>query len=777
VAGIWVPAEAVAGAGAEAGDDFWRFYAPQSFEKKLLITEEAFFGPVAEKLPLPVNEAAWRAAFDGSGVHSEHVPGLLRRIDEAQIGANVLLPHTDLESSPALALRRFRQDALALAGLLFVFSAPVLGLAIYFLGLVASMLVRRQRSEIAVLRSRGASRRWVAAVYLLEWSLLGGIALAAGLGLGTGLARIVGQTRSFLDFTPLAGGISGAIPLRLTASALGMGLAITALAILFSLLPAWQAGRDTIVSYKQERARSRRRPLWQRMGLDVLLLLPSLYGLYTLRAQGRLELFGRALGKASLSANPLENPLLFLLPTLFMIALSLFLLRLLPGLLAGLAWLAGRLPYPTPVLALRQLSRSAGGGAAYLGPLMLMVITLSLAGFVASMAHTLDRSLADSAYYAVGADLNLVEGGEYTGETPEIPGNPLQQPNRPPEPPSSSDEPAVWNFLPVSDHLSLPGVLAAARVGRYEAALSAGGRRAEGRLLGIDRTEFPSVAFYRPDFAAEGLVGLMNRLAWDPAALLVDRVTWERFHLNTGDQVELRVNVAGETRTTGFKVAGLLDYCPTLYPEDGPFFLANLEYLFESWGGLQPYDVWLRTAPQADPQAIVAGINNLGVAVIWAQDARSQVEQAYAAPNRQGVLGLLSVGFLAASALTVVGFLLYALLSFRERFIQLGVLRAIGLTRAQMGAALALEQFFLVLAGLAAGTGIGVLAAWLFIPHLPVAASPHPGTPPYLVEIAWGDILRVYAIFGVMMLAGTTVTLVSLARIKIFQAVKLGETV
>jgi putative ABC transport system permease protein len=88
------------------------------------------------------------------------------------------------------------------------------------------------------------------------------------------------------------------------------------------------------------------------------------------------------------------------------------------------------------------------------------------------------------------------------------------------------------------------------------------------------------------------------------------------------------------------------------------------------------------------------------------------------APNRQGTLGLLSVGFLTASALTVIGFLLYAIFSFRERFVQLGVLRALGLSKHQMAAALALEQFILVLAGLIAGTAIAVLAAWLFIPHL-----------------------------------------------------------
>ena len=755
VSGIWLP--------SDPNENYW-FYPPESFEKKLIIPEESFFGAVASNLDLPVNEAAWQFSFDGSRVYSEHVPGLLRSIQRVQNQTSALLPNTTLDVSPVQALRQYSRQASGLTGLLFVFSAPVLGLVLYFLGLVASMLVQRQRNEIAVLRSRGASRVWVAAIYLLEWSLLGVFALLVGPLIGKSLAHLVGRTQSFLDFSRAPD-----LTTRLTMNTIGFGLAAVALALLFSAIPAWQAGRYTIVSYKQEQARSRQRPLWQRAYLDLLLLAPSLYGLYTLRQasiQGSMRLFGRTL----ISGSPFENPVLFLLPTLFIVSMSLLLLRLLPRLISTLAWLSARLPGTVPVLALRQLSRSSGG---HIGPLMLMVVTLSLAGFVASMAQTLDRSLQDSVYYQIGADLNLVESGEYTGETSSAPLPPgAPQPQTP-----SSDEPAVWNFLPVSDHLSLPGVQAAARVGRYESELRASGRRSRGRLIGLDRTDFPSVAFFRHDFAPEPLGALMNRLALDPAALLVDQETWERSNLSPGDQVQVQVTASGERRVLDFKVVGVLELFPTLYPSEGPIYVANLEYIFEAFSGLVPYDVWLRTSPEADTQAIVNGLNLLGVSVIRTQDARKALDETFASPNRQGVLGLLSVGFMTASILTVTGFLLYALLSFRERFIHLGVLRAIGLSVGQMAAYLALEQFLLILTGLAAGTGIAVLSSFLFIPHLPVTLSQHPGVPPYLVEIAWGDILRLYIIFGAMLLVGMGATIWSLLRMNIFQAVKLGEVV
>jgi putative ABC transport system permease protein len=758
VSGIWIP--------ADPAGEFW-FYPPESFDKRFLLSDEAFFGPGIENLPQSVNEAVWRLAFDGSQVHSEDVPALLSRVDRAQTRVNALLPNTDLEFSPMQALRRYRQNSLALTGLLFVFSAPVLGLAFFFLGLVAAMLVRRQRNEIAVLRSRGASRAWVALIYALEWSFLSLTVLLAGLWLAVALARLVGQTYSFLDFSR-----SSNLSVRLTPQTFTYALVVIALALLFSLMPAWAAGRHTIVSYKQERARSRHRPLWQRIYLDVLLLLPALYGLYTLRSQGLSQPFGSAALIAA--GDPFGNPVLFLLPTLFIVSSSLLLLRLLPALLSVLAWAATRLPGTVPVLALRQLSRSA---ADHMASLMLMVITLSLAGFVASMAHSLDRSLTDTVYYQVGADLNLVEGGEYTGEPPAQPtglGLPGSQGTVAPQ--SGGDEDAIWNFLPVSDHLALPGVQAVARVGRYDGRFEAGGRSTSGTLVGLDRTDFPAVAFFRSDFASESLGGLMNRLASDPAALLVDRATWEQFHLNTGDQVSIQARI-GERHALSFKIAGVLDYFPTLYPQDGPFFLANLEYIFESTSGLQPYDVWLRTAPDADSLAIIRGVNTLGVSVVRAQDARLALEDAFFTPNRQGMLGLLSVGFLAAVMLTVIGFLLYALFSFRERFIQLGVLRAIGLSARQMGAYLALEQLIMILTGVTAGTAIAVLAAYLFIPYLPVVFGSHPGTPPFTVEIAWVDIARVYAIFTGMLVLGIGSTILSLRRMKIFQAIKMGENV
>lgn len=111
---------------------------------------------------------------------------------------------------------------------------------------------------------------------------------------------------------------------------------------------------------------------------------------------------------------------------------------------------------------------------------------------------------------------------------------------------------------------------------------------------------------------------------------------------------------------------------------------------------------------------------------------------------------MLSVGFLASAFLTVLGFFLYALFSFRRRFIELGTLRAVGLSAGQLTVFLTCELAFLILLGLGAGTWLGALISQVFIPSLQVGARAAEITPPFTVNIAWTVILRIYVLFAAL---------------------------
>ncbi len=757
IAGIW--------RATDTKEEFW-FYGPASFDEVLIVPEATFMNRLGPYIDKEVYGAVWYLVMDGSNVHASDALPLLGRIAYIQQQAAAYLPNTTLDMSPGEALQKYQQASSLLTILLYAFSAPIIGLILAFIGLVVGLAVDRQRNEIAVLRSRGATAIQVVGIAALEGLILGLLALAIGAPGGELIARIIGQARSFLNFS-----VQSDLRVGVTMTTLRFGVAAIGLAMVAQILPTIGASRHTIVTYKQERARSLRAPWWQRAWLDVLLLIPAGYGTYLLRKQGSVTL---PIAGGVVANDPFQNPLLFLVPSLGIFALTLLLLRILPVIMSIVAWVVSHLGGVGVLLAARHLSRTPGF---YSAPLVLLVLTLSLSAFTASLAQTLDNHLYDQMYYQVGAEMNLVEQGEST-ETASTPFGFAQSASATAAT-AEKDEGPRWLFLPVTEHLKVPGVKAAARVARYTFSSQLTGGYQEGTFIGIDRIDFPRVAFWRKDFAPGTLGALMNALAVAPEGVLVPRSFMGQHALTVGDTIRVTVKVYGQNAEMDMKVVGGFDLFPTWYPgdeEEGPLLVGNLDHLFEQAGGQFPYDVWLKTDPTVDYNQVVRGVGDLRLGVLNWEAALLKVYQEQRRPERQGLFGLLSVGFGAAALLTVLGFLLYALFSFRRRFIELGMLRAIGLSAWQMTMFLAWELAFLIITGLVVGTGLGAWASELFIPYLQVGSGPSARIPPFLVQIAWPAIFRIYALFGLLFIVALVVLAVALLRMKIFQAVKLGET-
>jgi putative ABC transport system permease protein len=751
IVGLWRPVDPTAA--------YWDVKA----ESLLLVHEESYKGIISDRVGDELRNATWMIIADGSSLHAEDVALLQERIKTIESRADTLLPKTALIASPLEALARYQDNAPTLTYLLFAFSVPILSLILAFIGLVAGLFVNQQRGEMAILRSRGASTMQVVGMSLLQGMILGAVALAGGVGLAYVITHSIGKARSFLDFSA-----AGGLRVSMTPQVLGYGLLGIALILIIQvLIPTLSAAENTIVTYKQERARSFRTTWWQRYWLDVLLLIPAGYGLWQLTQQSQ-----KALEGAEGIPNPLQNPLLLLVPALGIFSVALFTLRLVPRLME----LISRLLKPSKsvgmLMAARYLARTP---ALYSAPLVLLVLTLGLSAFTASLARTLDSQLDKQVHYQVGTDVNLYELGTTFNE---------DNPN------------PVYTFGPVEDHLSIPGVQSATRVGRYKFSATAQTGSLQGTFLGIDRLTFPSATYWQRDFASEQLGVLMNELAANPSGVLVPNPLLTKQKLNVGDTLRLAITtgVAGQSIPMEAPIVGSFDLFPTWYPEDGTMIVGNLEELFLRAGAEYPHEVWLSTTLDADPELIAYSVrgfsilldqqadqsklvqNGLNTIVKDWSSAELNIRDEQRRPERQGLFGLLSVGFVSSALLTVLGFLLYALFSFRRRFIEMGMLRAIGLSIQQMTSLLAAELAFLVLLGIGVGTALGVFASRLFVPFLQIGASAQSQYPPFQIEIAWLSIAQIYVLFTLLFVAALAVLSSLLVRMKIFQAIKLGET-
>jgi putative ABC transport system permease protein len=731
VAALWLP--------VNSADPSWIF-PPKFFDQVILIPQEVLWR-ITSEIERPVEEADWFLIFDGTNIKTSDVDSLLTSIVDGERNVTAALPGIRLDLSPADGLSAFNETVTQLTQQLVIVILPVGGLVLYFVVMVAGLLVSRQQNEDVTLRSRGMSRRGLLTIHVLMWLILAGIALGIGLALSPGVVRLVGQTTSFLRFDG-----TDVLAAPFTPEVVLAGLATGLLAASSGLVLAWRTMRQTVTSFRQQQARATK-AWWQRIYLDFAVLLPALYVFYTLWRQG---------GLVTDAKDPFSDPLVFLAPTLFSLGVTLLLLRVWPFLLRVVGGMIAYTSDMVLLMALRELTRSIGR---YRGTLLMMCFTLSLTGFTASMASTLDQSLKDSIDYSIGADamLIVVSSAETESSTDS----------------SGQTTQTVTGYtnLPVDDLLRIDGIEAVSPAGRYPARLVLASQRVDGTVLGIDRATIASVIRARSDYSTEPLADLFNQLAGNRTGIIINRAMAEAYKLAINQEVTLQISALNAWNESTVPIVGYVDYFPTLDPSTGFFAITNLQPIFETVGTELPYDIWMRLTSGADVAAIREQVYALGYPVLRWLDPDAALREAQAAPSRRGVLGFLSVGFVASIMLTLIGAAIQSAASFRAQSTQLGSLRAMGLSGSAVGMYLMFLQGIAATSGILSGTTIGVVTTLLFLPLLDFSG----GLPPYLIRVAWSDIILVYAAFAAVLLAVTLFTTIFLGRERLSTVIKLGE--
>jgi len=732
VGGIWQA--------RDAADPFWWFQDPDSALRDMLLVRRGdYITHVQPYLPSKTGFAMWYIVLDDSKILPQRAGVYTTGFERAIAVINKYLPGAQMDISPLEPLEHFQRRATIMMTLLLGFSIPAMGFLLYFLALISIIIVRWQQRETAIMVSRGLGRGRIFSIALVEGLILIGVGYPLGIGAGLLLARLMGYTLSFLSFVSRP-------PLPLSLNGLNVGLILAALSasLVARLWPTLRATKHSVVAYEQAHSRPVRKPFWQRYFLDLLLIIPTAYAYRQMGQWGALGLLVQ-----ESTSELYKDPLLILVPTLFVLTASLLSMRIFPLMMRLADWPSAASPWVSLHLTFRQLSRQS---LQYVNPLLLVIAALSLGTYLASMAASLDQWLLDRIYYPVGADVTF---------------EPFVDPER-----GVLGEP--W-ALPMSEYLTIPGVQKATRVGDYPAAIPVpGGQPVRGRFLGIDRLDFPAVAWFRSDFTLVSLGELMNRLALHPDGILAPRSLLGAAHLDVGNKLELSV-VMGEVQlTTSFTIVGVYNYFPTVY-EDRPTIVGNLDYLFSQAGGMFPYHVWLRVEPNVDGAVLFDAVESKVVEAIRRRDARALIKAEQDKMERVGIFGTLSIGFLAAAVMAGIGLLVYNYASLQERFFRFAVLRAMGLAGRQLISQVVLEYCVLTLYGAGNGVLIGVIVSRLFVPFFRVTGEKVLPLPPLLPMIAGDRILRLAAGFVVAMILAQVIVVAIGMRRGLFQVLRMGE--
>jgi len=744
------------------------------------VMQEELLGDMGAQL----NISNWFYVFDLREITTSQLGPLSATLDRIDIEVYQKLEGTRMTISFKQMLSEFRSQSMRLQMLLFTLAAPMIVMVFYFIAMNARQSLDRQRSDIAVLRSRGASTGQIVWIYLLEGMLLGALALIIGPMLGWFVAKSIGSSDGFLTFVNRK-----AIPVDVSLSTfIYAGLAVL-IAVGSAMIPAIVFARSTIVNLKQQMARADRKPLWHRFYFDVVLLAISGYGWYMFYENQYISMM------TGLTNDQLQvDPLLFFVPAVSIFALGLFFLRLFPWILRLIGWLGGKWLRVPLYLTLTQLSRSA---KSYYPLMILLILTLGMGVYNSSAARTIDLNSTEQLLYRYGSDVIVKTvwegysaslptnpnpggggggngGGNDGGDGGDNPNNP-GQPNNPGNPNPGQPPAAPQMFYrepPFEIYKTLEGVQHAAKVLRTNASIVVSGRsKGQGELLGIQNDQFAPVAWFRLDmYPKYHPHAYLQALGQFENAVVVSQKFADENLLQPGDTISLVI----QQNRLEFVIVGTVPYWPTQYPDQTPFFIVNLDYIYDQIPMI-PYEVWLKMEDGALLAPIIEGLQQNNIQISSIKDVRRELVTEARHPSRGGVFGILSLGFLISVIISLIGYLLYWFYNLSSRVVQFGVLRAMGLSRRQLTGMLLLEQVFTAGLSIVLGLGIGRLASHLYLPFLQTSENVQQQVPPFRVIFDAKDDIAIYIVVCIMLTIGAAMLFMHIRRLRVHQAVKLGE--
>jgi predicted lysophospholipase L1 biosynthesis ABC-type transport system permease subunit len=138
--------------------------------------------------------------------------------------------------------------------------------------------------------------------------------------------------------------------------------------------------------------------------------------------------------------------------------------------------------------------------------------------------------------------------------------------------------------------------------------------------------------------------------------------------------------------------------------EDGVTIIGNMDYLSILLGTTAPHDIRLRLEPGTDGESVWEAIPGAArVTTSIERDTQAMIVQERARMERVGIFGTLSIGFIAATVMAILGLLVYSYASLQDHVYRFAVLRAVGLSRGQIVAQVIMEYAFLAVFGALAG--------------------------------------------------------------------------
>lgn len=686
--------------------------------------------------------------------------------------------------------------------MLWALELPCLVLLILFIRMISAQILSLEENDILVLRSRGATKLQVFILYLQQSGIIAFAGCVLGIVLGYIMCRAAASTDGFLRFTAKDIGTY-----KFVWQMLVYAVAAAVIMVLFITVPVWKKSKDAI-SERSSRGRiSKKKPLWEKCFIDVILLALSAYLLYNYNKQ-----------KSTLAISVLENrsidPVMILDNSLFIFAAALLCVRLTGLIILLVDRLFKKHFSPAMYASFLQLKRTR-----YNQGFLAVFLIMTVAGgiFDANMARTMNSNMEKRIVYNVGCDAIYNEDFRLR-----------IQYNKDGSVNWMYDEPDFGKYESLKNEGICDGVTRVLEDERVD--ISAGsGSVSDAYLMAINTKEFGETAKLQSDQNDDindaHWFNYLNELAKEPDGVIISSNLAKALGLKVGDSLNYSRYVpeavdddqiyASENAKVCAIVKGFPGYERYTYETDAEgnvteqekyLIVANYATVVEKFG-MTPYSVWMNLSKGKTVDDIVGylGGENSGDNDIKTTDSsnntsgsmnittdnqnkkvRSEIYKNLTSAQQlidenknsatvQITNGMFTLSFILSLIVCSVGFLLYWVMTLKQRELQFGIYRAMGMRMREVKAMLLNEQIFLSFLPLLAGAGIGIAATAMFVRLISIIYLPQKHNIGVNVYIYPSDMLELAGVLFVAVAVCYVVISRLLKSMKIAQALRLGE--
>jgi len=710
--------------------------------------------------------------FEYDNLTASHVEPMMNQLQSDLYDGNVF----------GAVLEEYQAKLIRIKATLAILQVPLVVLLVSFLYMITKQMYEVERNEIAVIKSRGSSRFQIFRLYLYQIVLVTGLASVAGIPLGVLFAQLLGSASGFLEFN-----VRRSMEVVIGDNVVYYFLAAVLSIIAVMTLPAIKHSKVSIVHLKQSKA-ANRRAFWELCFLDVICLGVALYGYYDYQRSVE-QILEDVLNQKTL------DPLMYLSSSLFVIGLGLLVLRLQPLLARFLFWIGKRFWKPAVYTSLLEMTRNSRKQQFVM---LFMILTISLGTFHATVAQTIMTNAEENTEYLSAVDVIMRE--QWKSNVGTI---------------ASDDENEFYMRFYEADeakYKTIPGLKSYTKVYYDDSAhatrkVNMGpvvnsdafyGQTAEHQTMLINPKEFGEMTWLDREFTEEHYYEYLNRLTDNPNGFLISRSLAESRGLREGSSLKMSYRVLmGKVGMTEYyqdfewsgTVVGIVDYWPSYNPSrmetDARGALVEVKNhlvignyrAFEKVIGIlpQPYEIWVDLEEGADSAAVSQWIRANDVVLERYENGAARMDDTMTDPLLQGTNGILTMEFVVMILLCAVGYLVYWIMSIRDREMMFGVLRAFGMHKGELFKMLVLEQLLSGGFAVAAAVAIGNVTSEMYTPMMQTAYMATEQVLPLRLSVDSMDIMRLYVAVASVLVVCLGILAGYVFKLNMTKALKLGE--